>query len=337
MDEVPENSTKESEEEKDSGVKINLISSRKLDSMTSYEKLRFILDEVKKGTVLVLERGLTATEEIDLIKSTMSEIDHQTFIGIEMQSYSSEDLAVRGGWFTKLLGRAKVPKMSVIGPANLLRTIHKNGSMIQAMILTGKSIISELKEEPVSGESDEAEPGETEGQEEPLEQTTSEEESEEYIDSGETEEPPTLEGDEETVETSTSSSMEPEEGIEQEQSYEPSDEQNSPEVAESMETEPGIEETTSTEPEPPETVETPETPETSETTEDTYGDQPLMAQPVNVDPSDLPEADVAETMAPSGDSSGSEALESSYDKSQDEDRDQEQTSFLYKRLKKEEE
>ena len=125
----------------DNGVRINLISSRKLDTMTSEDKLRFILDEVKRGTVLVLERGLTAVEEIDLIKATMSEIDHQTFVGIEMQSYSSTDLAT-GSWLDKLLGRTKVPRMSVIGPANLLKTIYKDGSMIQAMILTGETIVS---------------------------------------------------------------------------------------------------------------------------------------------------------------------------------------------------
>jgi len=129
-----------------SGVKINLISSRKLDSMTSQEKLRFILDEVKRGTVLVLERGLTAVEEIDLIKATMSEINHETFIGIEMQSYSSRDLAAES-WFSRVLGRTRVPKMSVIGPANLLKTIHKNGNIIQAMILTGESITREIREE----------------------------------------------------------------------------------------------------------------------------------------------------------------------------------------------
>jgi len=137
----------------DNGIKINLISSRKLDSMTSQEKLRFIIDEIKKGTVLVLERGLTAEEEINLIKTTMSEIDHQTFIGIEMQSYSAQDLEANS-WINKLLGRARVPKMSVIGPANLLKTIHKNGSIIQAMILTGESIVDNLpkgdKDEPRS-------------------------------------------------------------------------------------------------------------------------------------------------------------------------------------------
>jgi hypothetical protein len=136
------------------GVKINLISSRKLDSMNSQEKLRFILDEVKKGTVLVLERGLTATEEINLIKATMSEINHDTFIGIEMQSYSSRDLDT-GGVLSRLLGRRRVPKMSVIGPANLLKTIHKDGNIIQAMILTGESISGEMSE---GGEGEEEEP-----------------------------------------------------------------------------------------------------------------------------------------------------------------------------------
>jgi hypothetical protein len=136
------------------GVKINLISSRKLDTMTSEEKLRFILDEVKRGSVLVLERGLTAEEEIDLIKATMSEINHNTFIGIEMQSYSSNDLET-SSWLSRILGRTRVPKMSVIGPASLLKTIHKDGSMIQTMVLTGESISRETQDEPMqeSGES----------------------------------------------------------------------------------------------------------------------------------------------------------------------------------------
>ena len=158
------------DENSNNGVKINLISSRKLDSMTSEEKLRFILDQVKNGVVLVLERGLSAVEEIDLIKSTMSEIDHETFIGIEMQSYSADDLAT-ASWFSRVLGRTRVPKMSVIGPANLLKTIQKNGNIIQAMILTGKSIsqdvpntgdIDTLKPEgdkEVPGEVVEGEPG----------------------------------------------------------------------------------------------------------------------------------------------------------------------------------
>lgn len=128
------------------GVRINLISSRKLDQMSSDQKLGFILDEVRRGTVLVLERGLTAVEEINLIKATMSAIDQDTFIGIEMQSYSSDDIR-RGSWLDKLLRRVKLPRMTVIGPADMLQTIHKDGSMVQAMILTSKKIINEPSED----------------------------------------------------------------------------------------------------------------------------------------------------------------------------------------------
>ncbi len=161
------------------GVKINLISSRKLDDMSSDEKLTFILDEVRRGTVLVLERGLTAIEEINLIKATMSAIDQDTFIGIEMQSYSSEDIR-RGSWLDKLLRRVRLPRMTVIGPADLLKTIHKDGTMVQAMILTGKKIISEQGDAPplavpveeVEAETEDlssAEPDDIEEREEPQE------------------------------------------------------------------------------------------------------------------------------------------------------------------------
>ena len=201
MDDEDENPKKDEEsaeaEEQtiiDSGVKINLISSRKLDNMSSEQKLRFILDEVKRGTVLVLERGLTAVEEIDLIKATMSEIDHQTFIGIEMQSYSSDDVKASTGWFSKLIGRARVPRMSVIGPANLLKTIQKNGTMIQAMILTGKTIVSETS----SGESEVVTEGSESVSDAPLAEpvTTDEEAFEQDEDTSEeddTESPPLAE------------------------------------------------------------------------------------------------------------------------------------------------
>lgn len=122
------------------GIAINLISMERLTSMNSREKIRFILNEVRRGNVLVLERGLTATEEAELIKTTMANIDQDTFIGIEMQSYSQEDVR-KGNWLSKLLRRKQPPRMSVIGPADLLRTIHKDGNMIQAMILTRETIV----------------------------------------------------------------------------------------------------------------------------------------------------------------------------------------------------
>lgn len=132
------------------GISINLISIERLTQMGSRDKIRFILNEVKRGKVLVLERGLTAREEAELIKTTMANIDHKTFIGIEMQSYSQEDVK-KGNWLSKLLRRKQPPRMSVIGPADLLKTIHKDGNMIQAMILTRESIVGEKNSEQREG------------------------------------------------------------------------------------------------------------------------------------------------------------------------------------------
>jgi hypothetical protein len=129
---------------KGQGISINLISLERLEALNSQQKIRFIFEEVRKGNVLVLEQGLTAQEEAELIKTTMANIDHDTFIGIEMQSYSQEDVK-RGSWLDKLLGRKQPPRMSVIGPADLLKTIHKDGNMIQTMVLTKESIVGEEK------------------------------------------------------------------------------------------------------------------------------------------------------------------------------------------------
>lgn len=122
------------------GININLVSKDKLSAMAPAEKLRFILDEVRSGKVLVLERGLTPPEEAKLIEATMAEIDPDTFIGIEMQSYGAEKQTK----FQKLMTGAKQgrPRMAVIGPANLLKTIHKDSQEIQAQILAAEGIVA---------------------------------------------------------------------------------------------------------------------------------------------------------------------------------------------------
>lgn len=121
------------------GININLISRQMLEEMPTPEKIRFILDEVEKGKVLILERGLTATEEAKLIEATMTEIDPDTFIGIEMQSYGVD----KQGRLSRLLGRAHGrPRMAVVGPANLLKTIHKDSQQIQALVLAADAVVA---------------------------------------------------------------------------------------------------------------------------------------------------------------------------------------------------
>ena len=119
---------------KDSGIAFNLISHQKLENLSSSEKLTYILKEVKEGRILVLEHGLTPSEQAQLIEHTMKEINHDTFIGIEIGGYENEKV----GFFQRVFGVVKKPRMTVIGPAHLLKMVHKDNDMIETTIIPGK-------------------------------------------------------------------------------------------------------------------------------------------------------------------------------------------------------
>lgn len=125
------------------GVSIDLISTERLEEL-GLEKIRFIVDQVKNGKVLVLEKGLTPAEELDLIKVTMSEIDHDSFIGVETPGFTGN--IVRRSFLQRLLGRSPPPRMMVVGPAHLLKTIKKDGKTIQAVIVTREEIPRDIQD-----------------------------------------------------------------------------------------------------------------------------------------------------------------------------------------------
>lgn len=119
----------------DTGVKINLVSKSKLNEMSLQEKIQFILGEVKQDVILVLEEGLDPNEEAKLIESTMFEIDPESFVGIEMESQREEKAeSIIGKLFSRApyAGRSS---MTVVGPADKLRTVYKDGDSIEAMVL----------------------------------------------------------------------------------------------------------------------------------------------------------------------------------------------------------
>ena len=115
-------------------ISVNLVSRQKLEEFSSSEKLSFILKEVQKGNILVLEHGLTPVEQTTLIEQTMKEIDQDTFIGIEMESYAEDKPTI----LQRILGMIRKPRMTVIGPADLLKTICKDNDMIQTKIIAGR-------------------------------------------------------------------------------------------------------------------------------------------------------------------------------------------------------
>ncbi len=115
-------------------IQMDLISEDKLNCMTSMEKVRLILDEVKNGKILVLEKGLTPFEQNKLIELTMTEITPGNFSGIEIESYPAKQ---EGNFLNRLLGKNFIKtRLTVIGPAGQLKTIKKDSNMITAIVST---------------------------------------------------------------------------------------------------------------------------------------------------------------------------------------------------------
>ena len=108
------------------GIEMNVVSRDKVESMGSMEKLRFILDGVKSGNIVVLEGELTAEEQMKLIELTMMEVD-ESFTGIEISGYPTK----RG-----LLNLRRKTRLTIIGPAAKMKTIRKDKDLISAIIST---------------------------------------------------------------------------------------------------------------------------------------------------------------------------------------------------------
>ncbi|MFB6354432.1 MAG: DUF2073 domain-containing protein [Halobacteriales archaeon] len=115
------------------GVQIDLISGERLEGLTSMEKIRMILDGVHEGNIVILERGLSPDEESRLIEVTMTEISPDEFSGIEIETYPNSG-PQEGGLIGRLMGRSPSSKLTVIGPADRLETLHKDETLISALV-----------------------------------------------------------------------------------------------------------------------------------------------------------------------------------------------------------
>jgi len=119
-------------------VQMDMISKDKLDSMSSRDKIRLILDKVKIGRIVVLEKGLTPREEASLIEMTMTEIAADKFSGIEIETYPVSN---EGSFIDRILGKtADKRRLTVIGPADQLRTVEKGRYQISTRVSIGDDI-----------------------------------------------------------------------------------------------------------------------------------------------------------------------------------------------------
>jgi len=115
------------------GVQIDLISCERMAGLASMEKIRMILDGVHDGNIVILEEGLTPDEESKLIEVTMAEIDPDGFNGIEIETYPQND-ARDQSLLGRIMGQEDTAKLTVIGPANQIETLHKDENLISALV-----------------------------------------------------------------------------------------------------------------------------------------------------------------------------------------------------------
>ncbi|WP_414689313.1 DUF2073 domain-containing protein [Natronomonas sp.] len=117
----------------DGGIQLDMISAERMEGMRTMEKIRLILDGVHDGNIVILEEGLEPDEESKLIEVTMSEINPDGFTGIEIETYPGEQSG-GGGLLGRLMGGNDANKLTVIGPANRIETLHKDETLISTLV-----------------------------------------------------------------------------------------------------------------------------------------------------------------------------------------------------------
>ncbi len=116
------------------GVQIDLISGERMQGMATMEKIRMILDGVHDGNIVILEEGLTPDEESRLIEVTMAEISPDEFNGIEIETYPKSETRDSSLLGRIMGGEQSEAKLTVIGPANQIETLHKDETLISALV-----------------------------------------------------------------------------------------------------------------------------------------------------------------------------------------------------------
>jgi hypothetical protein len=95
---------------------------------------------VREGRVVVLESGLSPDEHALLIEKTMTEIDHDDFTGVDVESYPDKggDSSSKG-IFDKIFSRKESTgsSLTVIGPASRMKTLHKDDDQISTLLTQG--------------------------------------------------------------------------------------------------------------------------------------------------------------------------------------------------------
>ncbi len=103
-------------------LQIEFISSEALKPMDQEERTEYILRNVTKNKIIVLDGMLSPIEEKSLIRETMKRIDGK-FPGIEISTLGKNEWDIRTK-IIKMLG-GSLGGITVIGPSKLVKQIKK--------------------------------------------------------------------------------------------------------------------------------------------------------------------------------------------------------------------
>lgn len=116
-------------------IQIEFLSSALLAGKGGKEKIRFIVDSIKDGKILVLEDPLDHSEETKLIEATMKKVS-PSFPGIEISTLGSEAQDLRT-MLIKMLG-GKTGGLTVIGPSSLVKQVKRDPMSIRLFAGDGR-------------------------------------------------------------------------------------------------------------------------------------------------------------------------------------------------------
>lgn len=119
-------------------LKLDFVSSSVLEGKPEKKRIRFILNKVKDGSILVTDAVFNPQEEMNIIKETMRKVD-DGFPGIEVCSLKKEvrgvqfmaerfsDQKERIQKFFRLAPKSRLKTgITLIGPAKIIKKIKKN-------------------------------------------------------------------------------------------------------------------------------------------------------------------------------------------------------------------
>jgi len=105
-------------------IEIEFLSDAILAQHSGEQKIEFLVTNLKKGKILVLESPLSHGEEARLIEATMKKITN-SFSGIEIGTFGGTQARDLRGHLIKMLG-GKSGGLTVIGPSHIVRQIRRN-------------------------------------------------------------------------------------------------------------------------------------------------------------------------------------------------------------------